>query len=495
MFTKPKSATSASLLLALAVGGCAANHGQKPATGTDSIPDTSVAYALPRTVIEVRAPVTLKKPSAAGCFDHGDEAPVFGDPGIPGDPAARARKRECSGDPTKLQTCLGFSDNLAQKYALGEVAITTRAEADPDQIYSVPLTGTALQKRRVLLELAESGLLIQGESESRSKALSFFSGLFKSVAGLASVFVASEETPIEKCQQTAREILDLRVDARRLREAVLAGHPTPPETAKLFLERFEAGEKKLMEAFAETAEVTGNVYCEVRPREADVATFAADGKLLAAAPKTIDLFQVRSTTGVCAGRPAQGETCSFDAPSLCFVPEPLRAAAGGEPKKMQQVSLTLSYVSEQFAQTIRERSAPTTDKADEDRSFRYRVPALAGIDLVLTTSADGKAEAKTLSRQTGMIAQFGPVGSLPGKGADLYTLALYPDTGAIKKITSLREPTDATDTTSIVDSITSVVKADKASDDELAQLERERKILEERKKIRDFKAELGEDED
>ncbi|MCG8459970.1 MAG: hypothetical protein MI919_27125, partial [Holophagales bacterium] len=153
------------------LGGCQSpNHGGTTtipaAPGTPEAPLLGVQYALPRTVLQVTIPVTQRR---------GKEDPCT---------AYREVEVDCGAKgPQKLHECLGLPvlHNAKSGFSPGAPRIGSRAEADPDAVFALPLTGSKLDERLRELELTESGLLTKGTSKVVSKRFELFSGIFRSV--------------------------------------------------------------------------------------------------------------------------------------------------------------------------------------------------------------------------------------------------------------------------------------------------------------------------
>jgi hypothetical protein len=99
-----------------------------------------------------------------------------------------------------------------------------------------------------------------------------------------------------------------------------------------------------------------------------------------------------------------------------------------------------------------------------------------------------------------VIAQLGLVAALPAQSTyqTKYVVTLDPATGALKTLTADSEAIDPAAITGLGDSVAGFLEkreaadaAEKAAKDELTLLEREAKILDAKKKIRDLTKDLG----
>jgi hypothetical protein len=130
------------------------------------------------------------------------------------------------------------------------------------------------------------------------------------------------------------------------------------------------------------------------------------------------------------------------------------------------------------------------------QGFYYRIPAVARV--AATSVEEGKAT--QLFVRDVVIAQLGIVAALPEQDAveTQYDVTLDPLTGALTKLVATSEAADPkllTDLGSAVEKerkeAADAEKAAAAASDELALLERERKLLDEQLKIRELKEKLG----
>ena len=137
-------------------------------------------------------------------------------------------------------------------------------------------------------------------------------------------------------------------------------------------------------------------------------------------------------------------------------------------------------------------------KRNGDRGFYYRIPGRAIAFVVKERPKEKNTD--ELGRAPLSIAQFGEVVSLPastGGRRTKYTLALYEASGGLKNfvmgsdsLVKQKNIDDLTGAASTAIEARGERKKAKAPADELQQLERQRKILEEKKKIRDLEKDL-----
>ncbi len=439
---------------------------------------TEIFYALPRTVLTVTAPVTIHETRKGKCAQFLSEkiCPEGGD--------------SCSTISEALE--LPAAIESSSTYSLGKLVLASSAEADASRIYQISIPGSSLTERALILELSEAGLLITGDSKAKSKGLELAAGVIKSLAGIVSV-LASDEKEVDRnkelCIDTARQILRERATRKKLLERLVAGSSMPAETARLILDPSKTQEEKLLERFVTTSKTSEDVVCEIRLESEDVAA----GESFEAT-----LFQVSKMNGVCVDESKVDCSLTHSQEQVtCWVPETMRASqstAEGPKDPIHRVKLEIEHIADQFSENLRARGVEMAGDGS-DRSFFYRVPSFADISLTVERRDSSPVDSQTVLAERSLIAQLGPVASLPGAGLDQVIISLYQDTGALKKVTTQDSPIAIDQITGILDSAKTAIEAEQASDDELARLERERKILEERKKIRDFKEDLGIAED
>lgn len=402
--------------------------------------------------------------------------------------------------------------------------------------------GGMFETRNLEVDLTESGVLVKATGESTNETIDIVTGTIKTAVGLAAkasnlamlssgVEVASFEKklPFEqrqcwnrleepfaisvrraqlKIDSSGKPPLDDSERERRLEEEIdkdllskrssfiqaqnafeqiaalelqrndlFHGTNIPPDTLKLMIDELD---KRIAssrgEFFFGTKEtLTWNPTFRLNPTPAS---------------KSVDLFTFSKAKGVCeilANKPPHNQGVSFDA----------RFRLEGVCSDASTVSLAIQEgengeggpdSNTQFAQIV----SGSKLKSDGARGFYYRIPGRA---VAFLKKADTELARAPLS-----IAQFGEVVSLPastGGRRTKYTLALYEASGGLKNFVM---GSDALIKQKNIDDIAGGAqtaieakgerKKAKAPADELQQLERQRKILEERKKIKDLEKEL-----
>lgn len=150
---------------------------------------------------------------------------------------------------------------------------------------------------------------------------------------------------------------------------------------------------------------------------------------------------------------------------------------------------------DQYADRLRQGGVHAAHDASEEQGFYYRIPAVAQVRVERMT--------EVIAERDLVVAQLGFVAALPKQRTyqTQYKITLDPETGALKTLESSSDSVDPGLITGTGDAVAAALsrraeaeKAEAAAQDELALLERERKILDETKKIRDLKKELGETE-
>ena len=303
----------------------------------------------------------------------------------------------------------------------------------------------------------------------------------------------------EKAKQIAANIDSLQKRRHNdILDTAVTPASVPADTLKLVLEELDKSITTLMEAnFTGTkSTLTWNASFRLNPDN--------PGKM------SIDLFTLSKDYGVCQVHVNQGvklddnftikKRCKGGA--LTCKPnemEPVDCNAKG-----QKVWLAMqlgedgeggpSPAGSQFADVVRDAQL----RRNGDRGFYYRIPGSAIAFIMKQT--DKPKEPDDLARAPLSIAQFGEVVSLPastGGRKTKYTLALYEASGGLKNFvmgsSALVQQKNIDD---VAAAATTAIEAKgernkaKAPADELQQLERQRKILEEKKKIRELENEL-----
>lgn len=351
------------------------------------------------------------------------------------------------------------------------VGVGSRAEPDPKNVYAIQLSRRWYQKITSSFALSELGLLTSADLKAENQAVDFVVTTIKTVAGLAVKTgltaggdPADANRPLKekKCKQLQREIDKLR----ELRRQIIFGEltTTPPldgPTITTMLDKIAQTEATLASKFVGAATMTaGTVHCELTPRTSN---------------DNSDLFEI-AKDGI--AMPAAG----------CRVPSDLKSKlAYGDKKVSVRISTNLD---EQFAGVAKD----AVPDPQSPSGLVYRIPAISDVVVFVGDAV------KAVDRRP--VAQLGILAALP-RTADVSTFqsnvkaALYPGTGAIQTLDFSGTPQGTSAITGLAEAATTVIdaraaatkaaaEAAAAASDELARLERMRKILEERKKITDL---------
>jgi hypothetical protein len=258
----------------------------------------------------------------------------------------------------------------------------------------------------------------------------------------------------------------------------------PADSLKLVLAELDAAIKGLKEGgFLGTEEkLTWNASFRVNPKD------LAAGNIYYERP----LMKLSKEDGVCAVLVNQG------------VQVDPRFKAGGSCKAGKEVRLKTALGEDgeggpDAGALMADKIKAAQFRQSGDRGFYYRVPGRAIAFLV--QEGDAAGQEVELGRAPLSIAQYGQVVSLPastGGRKTKYTLELFESSGGLKNFvmgsSALVQQKNVSDLT---DAVGTAIEAKgernkaKAPADELQQLERQRKILEEKKKIRDLENELN----
>jgi hypothetical protein len=400
-------------------------------------------YALPETVVTVDAVVEKKIVEDGPCKDKVTEDFLRVPP-----------KDYFGSGPTESKT------------KVTSATIGSRAEPDPDRVYAIKLSKRWYQKVSSSFSLSEAGVLTSAEMTSENQAVDFAVTTLKTVAGIAvkaGIGVgapATDATPgTEKCKEFKDEIDKLRDVRRQIIHGQLSpSFPQEGPAITVLLEKIAQAEAELAAKFIGAATVTtGTVHCEVNPQD---DKYNLDQELFKIAKDGVD---------------------SANGP--CRVPSDLNSKMRGD----KTVSLKLAT---DRGQQLAGIAASTNLTRPDPSGLVFRIPATSAIEVLV----DKDSKAFDLRP----VAQFGLVTALP-RSADVSTFqstvkaALYPATGAIQKLDYSGTPQGTGAITGIGEAAGTVLdaraakrKEEAAAKDELAQLERMRKILEERKKIIDL---------
>lgn len=422
----------------------------------------AIFYALPRTVVTAQASVTKTQIRPGGCSG---QATLLAQLGV--DQATQDLLTDLLSRPT--------SEQVAHRYKISDFQLGSRAEADPSQVFAVEVKGKTLQNQLLELQLSETGMLLSGKNEAENRAAQFATQTFSTIASLAvKASMGRAAAPDgSRCAQLRTQIENVRERQRQLVSPGGTPSGTPKDTLELMLSKLKEEETDLMTHFTGPREVTlGDVRCEVRPKE----RFQADSNQVNdfELEITTRLFQFSRTLGLVNLDPG------------CIVPTAFQGS--GADTNAQDVNLVTQAVSNHYSRTVAARQ----QEPRETGGYFYRVPGEAVVRLNLAT------DPKVVLRMP--VAQYGVVATLPGS-ADLnailekYEAAFFPATGGLQKFATTTQAPDTTAITNIGTGLGAILDAEaaerateKAAEDELAQLERRRKILEEQKKIRDLEA-------
>ena len=438
-------------------------HRVSTAANSPRFSSKAIFYALPRTVVTAQASVTKTQIRPGDCSN---QAALLTELGV--DQATQDLLTELLKRPTNEQ--------VTHRYKIADFQIGSRAEADPSQIFAVEVKGKTLQNQLLDLQLSEAGMLLSGKNEAENRAAQFATQTFSTVASLAvKATLAARGTQANSggCARLKAQVDNVRERQRQLVSPGSTSGGIPKETLELMLSKLEEEETDLMTHFTGPREVTlGEVRCEIRPKD----RFQTDSM-------EVDGFEVETSTLLFQFSRTLG---LVNINRDCIVPVAFRGS--GADTNAQDVSLVTQAVSNHYSRTVAARQ----QEPQETGGYFYRVPGEAVVRLNLAT------DPKVVLRMP--VAQYGVVATLPGS-ADLnavlekYEAAFFPATGGLQKFVSTTQAPDTTAITNIGTGLGAILDAEaaertaqRAAEDELAQLERRRKILEEQKKIRDLEA-------
>lgn len=469
---------------ALGSWGCAASHRITRFDPTSIVTDADRAayYALPRTVLQVSFEAKKVEVKKGDCFDAlAQLAPAVGLPGS---------------DP--IWKLLGFREpqNAGVAFSVeGTPSLSVLAEPDSDQIFRADLSSSLFIKRKIELNYGPMGVLQSATSLAQDRTLDYAVSAVKLVAGAGILSVhPGFPTPggggaiSPSCQAAIRAIHEDRELLHTLPEKVQAGAISKSE-ADWFKSALQLRIDKTLRQFVKGTESIAKISCLARPKANPAGQTSQD----------LELLSLREDHGF--SPLSHGD---------CLIPGAFLSDAGlGEGKHyVLGVEIQAGQLEEKFA------SAKLQDAHDEkqDQGFYYRIPAMAratlrGVEMAPDPAtgllaATGNPGKQALLSSDVVVAQLGIVAALPAQRAyqTQYTITLDPMTGGLQKLSSESETPDPKLIGTLESALDEELKARAdakkgaaAATDELALLERERKLLEEQKKIRDLRNDLGQD--
>jgi hypothetical protein len=494
-----------------------------PASPGDRRTMNGVFYALPRTVVKVDIPIvrTNKLPGVLAVF-----TPCF----LPDSDFVIRKKTSFA------------IDNSNVKF-------DTMFIPDTDEIYMIKTKGGMFETRNLELKLTESGVLIKASADVTNETIDIITGTIKTGSSLlakALTIPLAAGVGLDAAQTACRakvvalweEELELPlytfIDAAgNINEAALSAHPQIPEELKnvgkfiggyrqadAIATEIEELETRRKDIISHPDSATPNVRAETLKLLIDELDtkiddlkntyfLGSESKLIwnptfrftpTTAVLTSSFFKLSKEHGVCAITVSQGvredprfkitKQCPGGAPS-CKPSQLVPVACVGQP-------VTLALMPGEDGEggaggnLFANRVIAANLRQTGDRGFYYRIPARA---IALLTHGPNELGRGPLS-----IAQLGTVVSLPastGGRRTKYDLELYEASGGLKNFSlgssALIQQKNIDDVaagaSSLIEAKGERNKA-KAPADELQQLERQRKILEEKKKIRDLEKEL-----
>jgi hypothetical protein len=462
-----------------------------------------VPYALPRTVL------VLEQPIRRFGYKPG-EYWEFRDLFVPG-----KSKFENETDRDKVAKSLRFK--------LMTPGLTAVGEPDPDQVFLLKVKGKGAVKQVADFQLAESGAVTGLASEVDNQTSDLVLALVSAAAGVSSrtalgggrgtncdqergfdCFIdthglrANFDHLSTARQEELRRIFEDEdqkvrllaagsafkeriVDFSRATEDLAIG----PAAEFIYTQRQRILAENIASLFTETEnETQWSALFHLRP-----AALAYSDLESGKNPDPITLFLFSTVLGICG---LEEPLAGLPPPEGFLVPCPPSESSP------VRVSFTLDP-GNQYAQIFsRNFFQPKEDGFNSTGTgFRFRVPARVRINVSYE-----KGASQTLLQSYALVAQFGAIGALPaefGGKALAYDLAFYDASGALKSLKLASQPmitkgvvdSLSASTTQLLEARSKQLEAAREAADELNQLERRRKLLEEKKKILDLCAQLG----
>jgi hypothetical protein len=431
------------------------------------------------------------------------------------------------------------------KLAADKIKFDTTSVPDTDEVYLIKTQGGMFETRSLEVALTENGVLTKVSAESTNETIDIVTGTIKAAAGIAAkasavsllssgVEVAEFEKklPFEQrqCWNTLEESFQKQLkdaqatvtqkfpgadaaEQERRKEALidkvlLAKRSDFFQAQEAFeqIQKLEAQRTNLFQATNIPVD-TLKLMIEEIDKAIDTAkqsfffgtkdslTWTPAFKLNPTpAKQNIDLFTFSKVNGVCriiANEPPYNQGVPFDgrfkSDSGCAEPTTLTLSV-----QEGEIGQGGTDNNNQVSQIVKNLTNNGYLSQSGSRGFYYRVPARA-----VAFVKKGDTE---LGRSVVSIAQYGVVVSVPastGGRKTKYALDLYESSGGLKNfvmgsdsLVKQKNIDDIAEATGTAIDAKGERKKAKAPADELDQLERQRKILEERKKIRDLNKDL-----
>jgi hypothetical protein len=413
------TARIASLACLLVLGGCAKPFMSKRANGKPEVDEFT--YALPRTVVAVKVRVSQKQRGKSRCAL--DAAKAESSP-VPAEPPAKTPERAqekaaTSGAPDGESPGTQPEDVNAPKaspkqtwkaidLAFSDFEISTVAEPDPAQVFTVKLDRRRLQLTQGAYELGPDGVLHGASANATHHGAEIAIASIQAVATVAAAAVAAmipemktvdcaaEEETLEKLRENRKDLLlDAASDVRRI--AMIDA------------------EIKRLEAYLRPAEriVSGVMHCRVRPTKNGGTKHW--------------LWTVREHQVVAVDR----AVC--DAP---YDPEALLVLAPRNPKEVSGKKFGLEVGKPDTPLMEKVETPPETEEEDTEdgKTIYYRTPSTTPVWVY------GGTDART-AKHFVRIAQHGEIASFPAgehfkKMQVELDVELHPETGSLKNVTA-----------------------------------------------------------
>jgi len=436
--------TVALLAMMLGLCGCGVKHNVYRVAGPSATTSDGVYYWLPQTVIEA----------------HVEIVRIQVHPGPLADQLASLAR-----DPDVGELVASLPTPSEPKFKVGNVSLKSRARPDPNAVFVIKLKASPLHKRNLKLRLNEFGIISDGASSADDKTLEFALKTFEVASSVGAKWTGMQtasEVPNVMSKSALAKAMLLRVKDIQARRIMLLSSTQVGDVSTPTLERM------LMELAAIEEECLGKF------RTVEVMRWVAVKEIVLCPDDMRPVFRLPLLTIETSGVTA--ESINND------VPEEFKASSSGT--GAVAVECVFSY------DVSPAHSCPV--KMGQRLGFVYRVPA--------SVRAQIRVKGTTAVEQRISVSQLGGMIALPtGTGAlsSSYDVSFVEGTGALKSLTIDSSPPNTGSIESVGKGISSIaegVEADRKvralAEDDLARLERQRKILEEQVRIRGLERQL-----
>lgn len=452
-------------IAALQVAGCAIMPKVLPVASVNTESKAGVVYSLPRTLITVDVP--LKQVSRQ-----------------PGILLPLRNVTDWENYAKTLRTKLGIEPHeiILTKYTKYSVvndgvSIGTTAVPDKDATFYAEMQADGLQELKLDLTFGAKSILVKADVSATNQVLPLVGKVGETLIATAGKTLAIKAASVPFTDPAVTAAIDEIIDIREKRWDALNKPALDSAVVLLLLEELKQRETRLLANLVGTEEIKlWTLKAEIDPPQNAVGSISeillklhdGAGVEIASNGKNRSQSPFPTATNPNPFAPDVFEERSPTLPPNVIHPTPTTnaIALNLDPKPLLFQSNNFPKVS--------------------DGSLYYRVPR----DATAEVTSYG-ASSKVISLKEVTIAQLGNIRQLPrrlGGVSGGYVVTLDDSTGGLKSISSTSKPLDAAAQFS---ALASKYAEKEKGDEELSSLERQKKLLEYQKAIKDLQAALA----